>query len=102
MQNKPTTTTTTIATLTPAQIMNLAREWGTRHGKILVAMPEIRQALLDGESVVGLDEPDMLWDSLGYALDDLKLHDDLVVAAEEAAEEAAREAGEAMIRMRTE
>lgn len=85
--------------LTPAQILEKARDWGISHGWALATVPEIRAAVLADEEIDWLDDvEDLLWDGLDFDDEDLeKLDADLREAVEEAAREAAQEAGEKLI-----
>jgi hypothetical protein len=77
--------------LNPAEIIEASRLWGAMRGRAYAHNADIYAAVKAGEEVDWLDDPDMLWDDLGFNLEDLRLE------AEEAARESAKEVGEATV-----
>ena len=98
------------STLTPAQIIAAARDWGANHGRLIATDDDIRAAVLaDDQGIDWFDFPSLLWNGITVwiqgcdlaSLDPDELDPELVAAAEAAAEEAAREEGERVVKTMT-
>ncbi len=81
-----------------AEILHEARSWGVMHGEAYAHNRDIYEAVKAGQEVDWLDDPDMLWDDLGFDEEDLeKLPEEFRLEVEEVAREAAQEAGEEQV-----
>lgn len=86
--------------ISPERILELAREWGTHHGRLWATDLEVREAVLAGIEVDWFDCPDFMWQGIGINLEDLdQLSLELRIEAENAAGCAAQAEGERCSRM---